>query len=77
MRVAVKLMLTFESKGPRGEKPIELMLSPGATIGQVLESFSIKPSVAKVILLNGRITEEAQELKDGDQLTVFPPLEGG
>ena len=77
MRVEVKLLLTFKKMGPDGEKPFGLDLPFGTTVGQALESVSIPPSKAKVIILNGRVSQESEELKDGDRITVFPPIEGG
>ncbi len=77
MRVEIRLLLTFKEKAPDGEKPFGLALSPGTTVAQALERLSISTSTAKVILVNGRAATNDQELKNGDQLTVFPPLEGG
>ena len=77
MRIEVRLFLSFKEKAPNGEKSFELELSPGATVADVLESLFIPSSTAKVIVVNGRASKSEQELNNGDQLTVFPPLEGG
>ncbi|MGD2185306.1 MAG: MoaD/ThiS family protein [Desulfobacterales bacterium] len=77
MRIEVRLLLSFKEKAPDGEKLFELELSPGATVTDALESLRIPSSSAKVIVVNGRTSKSGQELKNGDQLTVFPPLEGG
>jgi len=77
MRIELRLLLSFKDKAPDGKNPVELELSAGATVAGVLEFLSISASTDKVVLLNGRVTAGEQKLKDGDQLTVFPPLEGG
>ncbi len=77
MRVEVRLLLTFKGKAPDGENPFALELSDGTTVAQALEALSICSSAAKVILVNGRLSTGEQKLNPGDQLTVFPPLEGG
>ena len=77
MRVEVRLLLTFKGKAPNGENPFELALSAGSTVAQALASLSISPSAAKVVLVNGRMSTGEDKLKEGDHLTVFPPLEGG
>jgi sulfur carrier protein ThiS len=77
VQVKVKLLLTFKENVPGGKNPFYLESDPGITASQALALLSIPPSEPKVILLNGRFSTEEQELKDGDTLTVFPPLEGG
>ena len=77
MRVEVKLLLTFKGKAPNGRNPFYLEIAPGMTVAQTLASLSIPPAAPKVVLLNGRLSADEQILKNGDRLTVFPPLEGG
>ena len=77
MRVEVRLLLTFKGNAPNGEHPFTLEFPDGVTVAQVLESLSISSSTAKVVLVNGRFSSGGQQLTDGDQITVFPPLEGG
>ena len=77
MRIDVRLLLTFAEKAPGGENPFALELSAGSTVVQALAVLGLSPSAAKVVLDNGRLSTGAQVLNPGDQLTVFPPLEGG
>jgi sulfur carrier protein ThiS len=77
MHIEVRLLLTFKELSPNGEDPFTLEFPPGVTVAQALESLGIPVEKRKVLVLNGRMTNNLQMLKDGDQLTVFPPLEGG
>ena len=77
MHVRVRLLLTFKDKAPDGERPFALTLAGGCTVDRALESLSISDDAAKVVLVNGRLATGTQRLSDGDELTVFPPLEGG
>ena len=77
MQVWVRLYLTFKGRAPDGEIPHLLELADGATVDEALASLSIQPSEAKVVLLNGRLPQGRTTIKDGDHLTVCPPLEGG
>lgn len=77
MRVEVRLLLSFEEKTPHGSTPFDLELPPGSTVAQALKSLSIPVSAPKVIIVNGRVANPDRELIEGDQITVFPPVEGG
>jgi len=77
MRVKVKLQLTFADRVPGETNPFEMELAPETMVGEALEFLSIPAAVSKVIMVNGRVATLQQELKPGDELTVFPPLEGG
>ena len=77
MRVRVKLQLTFADRAPGKSTPFELELAPGATVAAALDAVSIPAAAPKVIMVNGRVATPQRELEPGDELTVFPPLEGG
>lgn len=77
MQVEVRLLLTFKEKAPIDQNPFRLTIDEGSTVAQAITQIPISPSDAKVILLNGRYCNAEQQLTDGDQLTIFPPLEGG
>ncbi len=49
----------------------------GTTIRNILDSLSIPVGEAAIIFVNGRHAEPDAELKDGDTLSVFPPIGGG
>ena len=77
MHVEARLLLTFKKGVPGDGQPLRLELAPGSTVAQAIAALPLPPDARKVVLLNGRLAVDAQVLKDGDVLTVFPPLEGG
>lgn len=77
MRIHVKLQLTFEDRAPGGRSPFELELVAGTTVARALEALSIPASTPKVIMVNGRAAFAEHVLAAGDELIVFPPIEGG
>lgn len=77
MLVKLRLQLNFKRNAPKGKSPFEMELPSGATVGRALEMLSIPAESPKVILVNGRMAVPGRELEPGDELTVFPPLEGG
>jgi sulfur-carrier protein len=49
----------------------------GKTVTEVLEELKIPPEMPKIVFLNGLHAKGDEKLKDGDRLTVFPPIAGG
>ncbi len=52
-------------------------LPEGAPVGAVLKQLGVPPELKKVVLVNGRHRPEEHQLRNGDTLVFFPPLEGG
>ncbi len=77
MRVRVRLQLTFARCAPGGRNPFDLELAPGGTVADALEAAAVPSAAPKVVMVNGRVATVRQVLREGDALTVFPPLEGG
>jgi sulfur-carrier protein len=49
----------------------------GTTIRHILDGLSIQENDAAIIFVNGRHSEPDAELRDGDTLSIFPPIGGG
>jgi len=54
-----------------------VMLRPGATVAEALESLGIPLRETKTCFVNGIQREPGHPLRDGDQLAAFPPIAGG
>jgi molybdopterin converting factor small subunit len=46
-------------------------------VAAVLAAMQLPPAVQAVLLVNGRRAEAGTRLGDGDEVTLFPPMEGG
>lgn len=77
VRAVVRLYSTFRDYGLRKEGSAVLELEAPAKVESVLRALEIPADVPKVILLNGRPVWAEQALEAGDELAIFPPVEGG
>jgi molybdopterin converting factor small subunit len=80
MQVRVKLMAALRSKLPPGSQGgvATLAVEDGATLDALLESLGIRGGHIHLIMINGeQVTDRSRLLKDGEEVTVFPPVAGG
>lgn len=73
MNVKIKLFASLRKFGP-DEQMIEL--PDNATIGDAINSLNI-PKIALLKIVNGEHRPVKHQLKDGDELALFPPIAGG
>lgn len=74
MRVTVKLFATLREGRFKAENQ---ELPDRAIVQDLLERLQIKSEGIAIILINGRDSEFEAELKEGDTISLFPPVGGG
>jgi sulfur-carrier protein len=74
MRVTVKLFATLRDHRFSVDT---FEFEPGTTVAGVVRHLGISEKEAALILLNGRHTDLATGLNNGDTLAIFPPVGGG
>ena len=83
MKVTVKLYATLADYLPPGARNnrVEIEVAEAATIGAVLQPFSLPPKLTHLVLVNGTyVAPDARPatcLAEGDVLAVWPPIAGG
>ena len=77
MRVTVRAFAGLRDHAPERRERFELELADGAAVSAVLAAMRLPPAVQTVLLVNGRRADAATVLADGDEVTLFPPMEGG
>ncbi len=80
MRIELRLFASLRKKLPRGSPRgrCDLDLPDGATIAGVLARMDIPPTSAQMVLVNGDHERDLERaLRDGDVLSIFPPVAGG
>ena len=79
MNVTVKLFatLTRYGKGERAGTPLTFELKQGATLNDLVSLLKIPAGETRVMFVNGIIQEAGYELKDNDEVGLFPPIGGG
>ena len=79
MEIEVKLFATLRDYLPRGSTRFSCKMEiDGETkVQDLLEKLKIPEEFPKIILLNGVHAKKEQTLKEGDVLSIFPPVAGG
>ena len=75
----MKLFATLRDFLPKGSDRFSCKMEIDRTtrIGDILSRLKIPEDIPKIILLNGIHGKEDQVLKEGDVLSIFPPVAGG
>jgi len=79
MEVKVKLFATLRDYLPKGSdgKSCQMEIDEKMPIEQIITQLKIPEEIPKIILVNGLQGSMDQTLKEGDVLSIFPPVAGG
>lgn len=77
MKVHVHTFANLRDYAPTGKGSFELTLAEQATVADVFAALRVPAKVEAVILVNGRRADQTTPLAAGDEVTLFPPMEGG
>lgn len=80
MKIEIRLFARLREKLPPGSPRgrCQLEIAEAVTITDVLARLGIPRAGARIVLVNGEQTRDFDRaLRDGDVLSVFPPLAGG
>ncbi|MBI5580273.1 MAG: MoaD/ThiS family protein [Deltaproteobacteria bacterium] len=77
MKVQIHTFANLRDYAPTGRGNFELSLAARATVAHVFAALRIPATVEAVILVNGRRADQTTPLAAGDEVTLFPPMEGG
>ncbi len=77
--VQVKLFATLRRQFPDLDigEAMAVEVPEGTTVGELLQELELPAEQVKVVFVNNTIRKEDYELKDGDEVGVFPPVGGG
>lgn len=77
MIVYLKLYADLQPQGSTGDAPTPHDVPQASTAGELLAYARVDNRSAKIILVNGIHAGADEVLKDGDVVSVFPPVAGG
>lgn len=79
MEIELRMFATFRRYLPPGSEGhvCRVEIGPGDRISNVLGRLGLPPEGPRIVLKNGLHTRDDTDLKEGDVLSVFPPLGGG
>lgn len=58
-------------------KVTQIDAEKAAVAGDILRLFAIKPEEVAILLINGFHSKPENPVKDGDLISLFPPVGGG
>ncbi len=80
MNVEVRLFATLRDYLPPGgdRTGVQIEISDGAPIADVIDKLGIPAGLAHLVLLDGRHEpDRRRQLEDGCVLSIWPPIAGG
>ncbi len=79
MKIESALYATLSRYLPPGAQNRKAVIEvrDGATVREVMNQLGIPADLPNILLANGRQAPDSTVLKDGETLSVFPPLAGG
>ena len=79
MMIRVKMIANYRDALPPGHKHgvVELDVSEGTTVYDVISRFDIPLNDESVIVLNGLTVDMDTPLQEGDMVTAFSAIAGG
>ncbi len=79
MEIEVKLFATLRDYLPKGSDRFTCKLDIGARarVKDIISKLKIPDDIPKIILVNGVHGKNDQVLKEGDVVSIFPPVAGG
>ena len=79
MKVEVRLFANLAKLLPPGSqnKRATMTVKKGTTVGEMLDEMKIPPQITNIVMVNGTHSDREAVLKEGDVVSVFPPIAGG
>ncbi len=77
-RVELRLFGHLREYLPASAEPgVPMEIPQGFSIQDLIEKLGIPPGDPKIVLVNGLHAMREQILKEGDRVSIFPPIAGG
>jgi sulfur carrier protein len=79
MNITLKLFATFREYLPEGNNghACNLEVPDASPVDAIMNQIQLPKDIPKIILINGIQKTASELLKDGDTLSIFPPIAGG
>lgn len=79
MNIEVRLFANLAQLLPPGSKNKRAVITvkEGITVEELLDKLKVPPKVTNVIMVNGTYQDKNTKLKEGDVVSIFPPIAGG
>jgi sulfur carrier protein ThiS len=77
MKLTVELQAYLMQYSPNGKSVFEYDLPEGASVTTLVDKLGVPDELASVVIVSDENVDPTHELRDGDRVTVIPPLSGG
>jgi molybdopterin synthase sulfur carrier subunit len=77
MMIQVELQAYLEDYSPDGAGKFSYEMPDGATVADLIRRLGVPEELASVITIGNEAIDTSQALKEGDRVTVIPPVAGG
>ena len=77
MKLNVELQAYLAQYSPDGQDKFEYELPDGARVKDLVARLHVPDEMASIVVISGKSVGFDDELHDGDQVTLIPPLAGG
>jgi molybdopterin converting factor small subunit len=79
MKAEIRLFANFRDFLPEGSKVFSYFMSFDGekTVHDVIHELKLPDDIPRIIIVNGIHAEADHVIKDGDVVSLFPPLAGG
>ena len=77
MKVRVELQAYLEQYSPNGQDLFDYELPDGARVQDLVVKLGMPAELASVIIVGNTNATPSHPLKEGDRVTLIPPLAGG
>ena len=79
MKVEVRMFENLAKLLPPGSqnKRATITVKKGTTVDELLERLKVPERITNIVMVNGVQGAREAELKEGDVVSIFPPIAGG
>ena len=77
MKVRVELQAYLEQYSPNGQDLFDYEIPDDARVLDLVTKLGIPGDLASIIIVGNTNADPSHELKEGDRVTLIPPLAGG
>ncbi len=78
MEIEVRLFATFREYLPPGaESSFKKKLEKETAVQRIADEISLPGDMPKIFIVNGNVVTGEYLLRDGDVVSIFPPVAGG
>lgn len=77
MKIRIELQAYLQEYSPDGQPAFDYELPEGSRVRDLIAKLHVPDEMAAVIILNGKSGDYEDGLREGDSITLVPPLAGG